>query len=211
MTGENEKWDESTVFAADSHTESLSVQTERFSALASDIAKILSDLSIEVKKSSDQLRGIERDVALKREELKTLCDIETSAVSLNQLIEEQRLQKENMERLMQSRRAVWEEEKARIDQEQSEYLENLRMQRQQEEDEHRRAWAAEQLKARERVDEELRALELKSRQTREAVERDLLEREQILRGKELECARFVEELERFMSSIKSHARPQPME
>jgi hypothetical protein len=100
MTGENESRDESTVFAADPHTETLSIQAERFSALASDIAKILSDLSLEVKKSSDQLRDIERD---------------------------------------------------------------------------------------------------------------LLEREQMLRGKELECARFVEELERFMSSIKSHARPQPME
>jgi len=206
MTGENEKRDESAELAADPAMTTLSTQAERFSILSSDIRTVLSDLSLEVNRSLEQLRDIRQAVDLKREELKTLCDIETSAVSLNQLVQDHRLQRENMERLMESRRAVWEEEKARIDQEQNEYLENLRMQRQREADDHRRTWAAERLKARETLEEELRAAELKSQQTREAIERDLLQREQVLREKELECARFVEELERFMSSLKSHAR-----
>jgi hypothetical protein len=62
-------------------------------------------------------------------------------------------------------------------------------------------WATEKSKARQQLEEELRAIEQNSREKQEAMERNCLERELLLKQKELEWVQLVQELEQFMSQL----------
>ncbi len=185
--------------------EALSAQVERFSRLSSAMAKLLSELSLEAKKSLDQLGKIRLAVDLKKKELKTLNE---SAASLKQKIEDHRLQRENLDRLMEGQRRSWEEEKSRRTQQEREYLENLKIQRQREEEEYRHIWAVEQLKAQQKLEEELRTIQQRSLEKQQALERDCLQREQTLKEKELEWIQLIQELEQFMARLARHAQSQ---
>jgi hypothetical protein len=208
MAGEQRKSEESATMEPEFNADAFSAKVEQFSIGSADIAKLLSDLSMKVKKAWSQFHAIQLVIKHKKEELKTLHDLDVSTVSLKQLIEDQRVQKQNLERLMDSRRASWEEEKTRLDQQEKEYRDNLKIQCQPEEEEHQRRLAAEQLKAQKIIEEDMRSAKQRCRQMQETVERDCLEREQILREKELECSRLIQELERFMLIINPHAKPQ---
>jgi hypothetical protein len=208
MTDEQEKSEESATMEPEFNAEAFSAKAEQFSILGSDIAKLLSNLSREVNGAWKQFHAIQLVINHKKKELKTLHDLDMSASSLKQLMENQRAQKENLERLMDSQRASWEEERAKLDREEKEYLDNLKIQRQREEEEHQSIWAAEQLKAQTSIEEDLRAAKQRCLQMQDSIERDCLEREQILREKELECSRLIQELERFMMLINPHAKLQ---
>jgi len=185
--------------------EALSAQVERFSRLSSDMAKLLSELSLEAKKSLDQLDKIRLAVDLKRKEFKALSE---SAASAKLQIEDHRMQRENLDHLMEGQRRAWEEEKARRAQQEREYLENLKIQRQREEEEYRHMWAVEQLKAQQKLEEELRTIQQRSLEKQQALERDCLQREQTLKEKELEWIQLIQELEQFMSRLARHTQSQ---
>jgi hypothetical protein len=184
----------------------ISAELARFSRLSSDLTDFLSVLSRKIKGWLDQLGDIQSQIDFKKKELKRLHDIEVSAAALEQLIEDQRLRKESFESFMESERIRCEEEKARRTQEEEQYLVNLRTQRQREEEEHKQKAAAEEQQARQRLEEELGALREENRLQLEAREKHFAQRELILREKELEWTRLVEELEQFMSRLANHAQ-----
>jgi hypothetical protein len=199
---------ESSAMESELTAETLSAKTGKFSILSADIAKILSDLSIEVKRAFDQLQTLQSEVDLKKNELKMLHNLDVSAASLKQLIEDHRVQNENLERLRDSCRASWEEEKARFDREQKEYREAIQIQHQREEDEYRRRRAEEQLGAQQRLEADLEAAKQKCQRMQQALEKDCLEREQIIREKELQCSRLIQELEQFILKLNKRVKPQ---
>jgi hypothetical protein len=188
MINEQEKPEESATVELEFNADELSAKSEKFSILSADMTKILSDLSSEVKRTWRQFQAVQSAVDLKREELKSLHDLDVSAASLKQLIEDQRLQKGKLERLMESQRSSWEEEKTRLDRENNEYRDKLAIQRQREE--------AELLVARQEY-----------QKMREEIELQCLEREQTLHERELELGRLIQEIERFMSKIDKHDKP----
>jgi hypothetical protein len=189
-------------------SEVFSGRIKRFSSLGSEMTKLLSELSKDMQESLDQLQRIRSEINLKKEELKTLHDIEVSAISLGQLIEDHRLQKENLEYLIESQRKVWEEERARRAQEEREYLENLKRQRQREEEEYKHARALKESEGRKKLEEELRGIRQKGLEDQQALESDCLERERTLKEKELEWIQLVQELEQFMSRLIQRTRSQ---
>ena len=73
--------------------------------------------------------------------------------------------------------------------------------RQRDEEEYREEWAAEQLRAKQTLEEELRALRQESMNKQEALDRDLQEREQRIMQKEKEMDLLTKELEQFMSRL----------
>jgi hypothetical protein len=208
MTGENKMIGDSAVMKSELETHELLTSAEKFSILSAGIAKILSNLTTEMKKALDQFHAIQSAVELKKKELRMLHDIEASAVSLKQLIDDHQVQRENLERLMNSRRANLEEEQARLDREEKEYQDNLKIQRQHEEEEYRRLRVSEELRAQKRIEDDLQATEQRCQQMRETTERECLEREQILQEKESECSRLIQELEQLMVRVTSHAKPE---
>jgi hypothetical protein len=208
MTGENRMLGDSAVTKSEFETDEFLTRAEKFSILSSGIASILSNLTREMKKALDQFHEIQSAVELKKKELKKLHDIDVSVMSLKQLIDDHQAQRDNLDRLMDSRRASMEEEKSRLDREEKEYRDNLKIQRQHEEEEYRHRWASERLKAQKNIEEDLRAAEQRCRQMQETKERECLEREQILHGKELECNRLIQEIEQLMLRVHSRVKPE---
>jgi chromosome segregation ATPase len=157
--------------------EDLSTAIEHFSHLSSGMTKILSDLSRIVQGSAEQLKAIQSAVEVKKSELKSL------------------------EAQVESERRTREEEKMHQSQQENEYVENLKIQRQREEEEYKRAWDLEKAKARQQLDEELRLIRQENRLKQEAIERDCLRREMALKEKEVEWVQLTQELEQFMSRL----------
>ena len=186
--------------------EMFSVLIERFSGFSTDLTKLVSELARQATQALDELYKIRSAVDLKKRELKTLHDIEASTDSLKQLTEEHRREKASFEQFMEGRHKAWEEEKSRRAQEEKEHLENLRVRRQHEEEEYRHRRAVEQLKAQQKLEEELRAIQQKGLEKQQALERDCLEREQALKAKELEWIQLIQELEQFMSRLTRRAQ-----
>ena len=110
--------------------ENLSEGIKRFSGLASELTELLSSLSREVNLSADQLNQVRSTLDAKNKELKTLYGLEASAATLEGLIRDNRQQKEDLERQIEAQRAEWEEERSKREQEEDQYLENLRIRRQ---------------------------------------------------------------------------------
>jgi len=181
--------------------EKISSQMERFSNLSSDMIALISELSQEAKKAMDELRAIQAEVSLKKSELKTLHDMEESAAKLQRLIKDRRLQIADMERHLERQRSDFETEKSRREQEDEKYLEDLKAQRQSEEAEYLAKWAAEQLRAKEALENEFRALRQESTEKQEALNKDLNERERQIMQKEKELDLLTQELEQFMSRM----------
>ena len=188
--------------------EELSLVIERFSGISSELTGILSRLAREVIISAEQLDRVRSAVDSKKKELQTLRGIEATAVALERLVLDRQRQKETLDRAIAAQRAVWEEEKANRAQEEREYLENLRIRREREEEEYRQAWAAEKLRKQQKLEEELSAIHQENLQKQQEMERDYIERELRRKEKELEWVRLIEELEQFMSKLAQRAKAQ---
>jgi DNA repair exonuclease SbcCD ATPase subunit len=188
--------------------EKLAAEIERFSALSSELRDLLSGLSREIKISAEQLNRIRSAIDLKRKELNTLHGIEGTIAELERLNREHLQKKESLDRAIESQRALWEEEKTRRIQEHKEYAENLQIRREREGEEYRQAWAAEKLKARQSLEEELKTIQQEALQKQQALERDCLERELALKEKELEWVQLIQELEQFMSKLIRRSQAQ---
>ena len=161
-------------------SENISLDLDRFLRLSAEMMETLSNLSRKVKEAVERLK------------------------------EDQRLQQERFESLMENQNNRWEEEKRRRVQEDRDYQENLRLRRQREEEEYRQKWAVEQQQAKRMLAEELRALEAENRLKLETLEKEFSHRELILKEKELECSRLVQELEQFISGLSVYAGPRPI-
>jgi hypothetical protein len=181
--------------------EKYQVDIGHFKNISGELMAFLSGLSEKVRSSAQQLRLIEQAVELKTEELKRLCAIEDAATTLDRLLQKQRLEKEQFEAVMARQRSLWEEEKVARDQENEEYLERLKAERQREEEEYRRQWTVKQSKAKQELAEELQSIQKKNQADREAMEKEFLERDLHLKQKELEWMQLVQELEQFMSKL----------
>jgi hypothetical protein len=188
--------------------EKLSIEIDRFSGLSSELTAILTLFSQEIKTAAEQLNRIRAAVDLKKKELKDLHGIEASVAALDRLAVEHQGKKEALERLMADQRAQWEVEKARRTREEKEYAENLRIRREREEEESRQRVAGEKLKAQQKLEEEMRILQQEGLQKQQALERDCLERELILKEKELEWVQLIQELEQFMSKLTRRTQGQ---
>jgi hypothetical protein len=181
--------------------EKYQVDIRHFKNISGELTAFLSELSEKVRSSAEQLKVIEQAVELKTEELKRLCEIEDAAVTLDRLLEKQRLEKEQFDAVMARQRSFWEEEKVANAKENKEYLERLKAERQREEEEYRRQWAVAQSKAKQELVEDLQSIQKKNKANQEALEKDFLERDLHLKQKELEWMQLVQELEQFISKL----------
>jgi len=128
------------------------------------------------------------------------------AASLEQQIQDLRQQKENLDHIVAEQHTAWEKEKERRIREEREFTESLNVRRQQEEQAYQKAWAAEQEKARQRLDEELRVIQLEKQDVRSAIETSLQERELLFKKKELEWGQLIQELEQFLYKLERRQR-----
>lgn len=172
--------------------EKFSLAMERFSVLSTEMITLLMGLSQEINKSVEELNAVRSAVDIKKKELETLLEAEQSARALQQQTEALQRQKEELEKVIGDQRRSWEEETA---------------QRESERRERQEAWNAEQLKARQELEEEIQAIRQRTREAQEAADRELAAREEILKSKELEWNALIQELERFLSGLAGQSAP----
>jgi hypothetical protein len=163
---------------------------ESYSRLICVLKDCLSGISRKIIDSSNELKTVQQELAQKKKELKELYDVEASAATLLKLQEEHRLKKSEFEKFIESRHRLWEEEKALKQKEDEEYRKALKLRWQQEEEEHRNKLASELSLGRQRLEEKLRQIQ-HGIEKQELLKRDLLEREQELKRKELEWVRLI--------------------
>jgi hypothetical protein len=191
-----------------SEAEKYLVDIQLFSRISGELTAFLSELSEKIRNSAEQLAAIEQAVELKAGELKRLHEIDAAMATMEQLMEDQRQQKEQFEKHIAAQRDLWEEEKSRRILENEEYMERLQVLRQQDEEEYRTRWALEQAKAKQELIEELQEIQRKHQENQAETEQDLLRRELLLKAKEEEWLQLVQELEQFMSKLgRSAAQP----
>jgi hypothetical protein len=181
--------------------EKLLLGMDRFSGLSSEMIALLSSLYQEINKSAEELHAARSAVELERKEIESLREAEISAIALQQQIEEIKQQKESLEGLIIVQRNEWEAEKARRAREEKEYYENRQTLREREDEEYKRAWTAERLKAQQSLEEELNAVRQRSLEAQEAAERNFFNRDLVLKKKEQEWGQLIQELEQFLSKL----------
>jgi hypothetical protein len=187
--------------------EKLSLEIDRFSGLSSKMLEVLADLSRDIHRSAEEAHAVRAAVDLKNREIEALRESEKSVRALEQQMEDLRKQKENLERLVADQRCAWEAERVRRTREENEYDENRKILREREEEAYKKAWATEQLKARQMLDEELSVTRQRGMEAHEAAERHFLERELILKKKEQEWSQLIQELDHFLSMLAKRTHP----
>jgi DNA repair exonuclease SbcCD ATPase subunit len=186
----------------------LEISIKRFADLAKEMLGVISELSRSVQESGNQLNKIDAQIEQKKKELANLHAIDAAVVSIQQLEEAQQAQKHQLERLIADQHSLWEEEKERIVQEEREFMEDLKAQRQREEDAYRRAKDSEHLEIQRKFKQELQAISQKARERQDAREGELRQREQALLEKERESALLVQALEEFLSQMEMRLNPE---
>jgi hypothetical protein len=184
------------------NADAIDFSVDRFAKLSKAIIDIISELSQSVHESENQLKAINSEIDLKKKELAALHAIDASAASVKQLEEAQRVQKDQLERLISDQRSLWEEEKALIAQEEIEFQANLKVQRCREEEEYRRAREFEQLEIDRKFKQELQTVWQNTKARQEEKENELIQREQSLIEKERESALLIQGLEGFLSQLE---------
>jgi hypothetical protein len=187
--------------------EKLLLDIDRFCGLSSEMLEVLANLSQDIHRSEEEVHAVRAAVDLKSREIEALRESEKSVKALEQQMEDLRKQKESLERLVADQRCAWEAEKVRRTREENEYDENRKILREREEEAYKKALAAEQLKARQMLDEELSAVRQRSMEAQDAAEKNFLERELILQKKEQEWSQLIQELDQFLSRLAKRTHP----
>lgn len=175
---------------------------QKLSNLGLEISKALNDLAEKMVTEVERLRAVREAVALETRELERLHKIDVAATALDQLIQDYRAQKEQLEAEISRRRQEWEEEQQQRAREQKEYEEALKKQRQREVEEYEYKKALERKKAQDKYDEEMRLLEKRNKEKQEALEKSWQQREAALKEREEELARLRKEVEEFPARLK---------
>ncbi len=179
--------------------ESVVLQTSNLSV---EISKALSDVSAKLVSEVERLIQLREAVALESKELERLHKLDVAATALDHLVEEHRLQREKLEAEIAGQRAAWTEEKQAQLRDQKEAEEALKKQRQRENDEYEYKKMLERKKAQDKYEEEIRLQEKKNREKQEALEKNWLDREAGLKGKEDELSRYKQEVDQFPARLK---------
>ncbi|NWG13803.1 MAG: hypothetical protein HXY20_09740 [Acidobacteria bacterium] len=175
---------------------------QKMAGLGLEVSKALSDLSGKLTAEVERLNDIRESVALESRELERLHKIDIAATALDQLVQEYRLKKEELETEISSTREAWASEEEERAFKQKEFEDALKKQRQREAEEYEYKKALERKKAQDKYEEEMRLLEKQNREKQEALEKSWQQREAALKEREEELARLRAEVEAFPARLK---------
>jgi len=169
----------------------------KISSLGVEISKTLSELSVKLSAETELLTSLREAASLERKELEKLHKIDVAATSLDQLLEEYGQKKKELEEQVERSRDAWSAEESGREQEQKEYEENLKKQRQREKEEHEYQKNIERKKEQDGWDETLRLQERKNKEKQEVLEKSWQARESALKEREDELIRLRKEVAEF--------------
>jgi len=177
--------------------EGITVETvaQKISNLGIEVSKALADLSAKLTAEVDHLSSAREAVTLEKRERERLQRIDVAATALDQLVQEYASQQEQLEHEISEQRAAWSREEQERAQQQKEYDEALKKQRQREVEDYEYRKTLERKKAQDKYEEETRLLEKRNKEKQEALEKSWQQREAALKEAEQELARLRKEVD----------------
>ncbi len=186
---------------------------QRISSLGLEVARALSDLSSKLTEETQLLASVREAVALERNELERLHNIDIAATALDQMTQDYAREKQRLEAEIEAQRTAWEQESERAERERREQEEALKKQRQREIEDYEYKKNLERKKAQDKYEEELRQAEKKNAEKQEALEKSWKQREAALKEQEEELSRLRKEsadfparLQKETAAAAAHAR-----
>jgi hypothetical protein len=175
---------------------------QKMASLGLEVSKALADLSARLTAEVERLTDIRESVALETRELERLHKIDIAATALDQMAQEYRSQKEQLEAEISSARDGWAREEEERNFRQKQYEDAIKKQRQREVEEYEYKKALERKKAQDKYEEEIRLLEKRNAEKQETLEKSWKQREAVLKEREEELARLRAEVEGFAARLK---------
>jgi colicin import membrane protein len=182
---------------------SLDGVAQRTAALGLEVSKVLTGLSDQLTAEVKRLDDVRRAVALEQEELTRLHGRDVLASAREQLMEEFRQTKAQLDAEIRARQAEWQAQQDLRARQLKEQEEELRRQRQREREEYEYQKTLERKKEQDLHEEESKALDRTLKQRREALEREWAAREAALKEREQEFARLKAEVEQFPAQLQA--------
>jgi colicin import membrane protein len=185
----------------------LSVEgvVQKITALNLEMSKALNNLSQKLIGEVENLNNVREASVLEEKEIERLHKIDIAAAALDQMVEEYRSKKSELEAEISTQRISWENEGLERQLEVKEYEDALKKQRQREVENYEYQKQLERKKAQDKYDEDVRLLEKKNKEKQENLEKSWQQRETALKEKEEEWARLKKEVEEYPSRTKREA------
>ncbi|HEV3205015.1 MAG TPA: hypothetical protein VGY77_11555 [Gemmataceae bacterium] len=180
--------------------------------LKAEVGKLLTDLSDRMEEELNKYRLLKKAVQAKDKELAEIYEIQRSASSLEALIEAQHDKrqefdtemartKEDLTDEIETLRSAWEQEKKRHEAELKDRDGAESKRREREKEEYRYVFAREQNVARDQYEDQKGKLEREIQYRKEALERDLAQREQAIAQRETELESLRKKVEGFPKEL----------
>lgn len=181
------------------------------SLLGLDVSRVLSDLSEKLVKETQTLQNLRESVGLESKELSRLHKIDVVATSLDQLVENYRVQKERLESEMSAQQMEWQQKREAWAREQKEFEDGLKKQRQREKEEYEYQKLLDRKKEEDEYGAKIRQQERSNKEKQEQVEKSWKERELNLKEREEELVRLRKEVSEFPDRLKQEIDRQAAE
>ncbi|MDY6843779.1 MAG: hypothetical protein SVW57_06785 [Thermodesulfobacteriota bacterium] len=199
---------------AEAETQAAQDPVHRIHDLRSSLNKELSSLAEKFEEELETYRKVQAAVKEKQEELKSVYDIEAAASDLAALIQSQQVKKEKFDQEMADQKSDFDEEMSQLREnwakEQAdraarlkEEKEELKKQKEREESDYEYNLNREREQRRNKLEDELQALQKEITQKKETFEQDLITRETTLKARETEVTQKEKEFERLSKEVDS--------
>jgi colicin import membrane protein len=182
---------------------SLDGVAERTASLGLEVSRTLAALTEKLTAEVRLLDDVRRAVVLEREELERLHGRDVLASAREQLLEEYRQKKAELDTEMRARQAEWQAQQELRARQLKEQEEELRRQRQREREEYEYQKTLERKKEQDLHEEEVKRLDRSLKERQETLNRDWAAREAALKEREQEFARLKAEVEQFPARLQA--------
>ena len=171
------------------------------SALGLHVSKALGELSSRLVAEVERLATLREAVALEEHQLQRLHNVDVVAAAVDQLVQEYEAKKQALQSEVSAAKTEWDAETGEREQAAREYEENLKKQRQRENDEFEYKKMLERKKAQDKYDEEQRLRDRQNREKQEALDKGWQEREAALKAREHELTELRKESDAFPTRL----------
>jgi colicin import membrane protein len=175
--------------------------TQRIAGLSVEVTRALGQVAEQLVGQVHELERLREAVALEREEMGRLHQIDVAATAVKVLVADHAAKREQLQSEQEAERARWAQEEKAREQQRKEQEDSLRKAREREGEEYEYKKALERKKAQDKFDEQLQKLEKQNRERQEALEKGWQQREEALKERETELADLRAQVEGFPARL----------
>jgi hypothetical protein len=180
----------------------VEVVTQRIAGLSVDVTRALGQVSEQLLGQVHELEGLREAVALEKEELERLHQVDVATTAVNALVADYAAKREQLQSEQEETRAGWMQEEKVREQQRKEQEEAFKKARDREIEEYEYKKALERKKAQDKFDEQMQKLEKQNRERQETLDKGWQQREAVLTEREAELNELRAQVDGFPARLK---------